>query len=429
MSTCKTFRIPKLGSEVSPQCGFLGTADPIATISCEEVELFVPWLSLASVAPSLLVERQFYVSANQLPVFKGNLSRFSVPLLWRVYVSVSFLVQTYIWGDRGFPKVPRTTLPAGLAVIAHRLAVRLGVRPLLVYASYALKNWRRIDTNKPISADNVTMLVHFNPSSEVERYCAEDWFVAIHVDIEHEARRLLCAMEEAEDSRMRGEKVELTLWLQDMSDSLARMRHTLSRMSERCGPDVYYQFVRPYLAGFTKLLVPSGVVYEGVNAYSGLPQHFDGQTGAQSSIMPALDRFLGIQHHSPDLSSHLGRMLNHHTPREHRRYVLAWAKRERFTDKALQWKNLEKDSSILEALQLVRYHAAMFRREHYILAITHIARPAHRMLGETNPVGTGGSKLIQSLMLHLEETLHPTERAVRMKEFREHFGQLLGRPV
>lgn len=394
-----------------------------------ELQRFSPWLNLAYITSDLLREAQFHSAAEQLPIFWGSLHGVPAPALWRVYVSVSFLVQSYIWGDPGFPKVPRTHLPPSLAVIAYRLGTHLGVRPLLVYASYALKNWRRINLSGPISAENVTMIDHFNPSSAHERYRAEDWFVAIHVEIEHEARRLLHAMEEAEDARLRGEHVELVLWLNDMSDSLARMRHTLSRMSERCSPDVYYQFVRPYLAGFTKALAPSGVVYEGVTPYRGLPQYFDGQTGAQSSIMPALDRFLAIPHHSQDLSSHLGRMLHYHTPREHKAYVLAWAKRERFGNKALQWKNLEKDSWVQEALQLVRFSAAMFRREHYILAITHIARPAHRMLGETNPLGTGGSKLIQSLFLHLEETLHPNERTVRMKEFRAYFSELLGRPV
>ena len=418
-----------LGAQEMPPCGFLGDEDPVFVIPDKEAERFSPWLTLAGVAPGLLEGRQFHALAAELPVFRGSLRGIPSPVLWRVFVSVSFLVQSYIWGDPGFPKVPRTHLPPGLAVIAYRLSTHLGVRPLLVYASYALKNWRRIDPGGPISAENVTMLDHFNSQSVVERYRAEDWFVAIHVEIEHEARRLLRAMEEAEDARLAGQVVELVLWLNDMSDSLSRMRHTLSRMSERCGPEVYYEFVRPYLSGFTKALIPSGVVYEGVNAYRGLPQYFDGQTGAQSSIMPALDRFLVIAHHSKDLSSHLGRMLHQHTPREHKAYVLAWAKRERFCDTTVRWKNLEKDSWVEDALRNVRLQAALFRREHYILAITHIARPAHRMFGETNPLGTGGSKLILSLFLHLEETLHPSERTERMKEFRQYFGELLGRPV
>jgi hypothetical protein len=109
--------------------------------------------------------------------------------------------------------------------------------------------------------------------------------------------------------------------------------------------------------------------------------------------------------------------------------VLAWAKYSRFADSQYTWEKLEAHSSIRDALVRLRFAAAMFRREHYILAITHIARPAHRMLGELNPIGTGGSKLIQSLFLHLEETLHPLERTERMEEFRSHFHELLGRPV
>ncbi len=424
-----TFPIPALAVQVGMPCGFLGLEDPVAELATHEATLFAPWSTLAAHAPELLEEGSFHAQADALPVFAGTLQNIPDPMLWRVFVSVGFLVQSYIWGDLGFPKKPRTHLPAGIAVLAHKLGVHFGVRPLLVYATYALKNWRRIYRSGPIIAENVTMLEHFNPKSQPERLIAEDWFVAIHVEIEHEASRLLHAMQEAEDARLRADAVELVLWLTDMTHSLERMRSILSRMSERCGPDIYYQFVRSYLSGCTKLLTPEGIIYEGVKHYGGVPQYFDGQTGAQSSIMPALDRFLCIPHHSRDLSSHLGRMLHYHTPRKHRAYVLAWSKRVRFANKATLWRVLEGDASVQEALRQMRLAAALFRREHYILAITHIARPAHRMLGETNPIGTGGSKLISSLLLHLEETVHPSERTERMSEFRTHFQELLGRPV
>ncbi len=429
MSTDTLPQIPTLAAQKFTNCGFLGLEDPMVALPDEAFLLFAPWITLAKVAPDLLEIGDFHHAVSRLPVFVGSLHSTPDPVLWRVFVSVSFLVQSYIWGDPGFPKKPRNKLPAGLAVLAYRLGHHFGVRPLLVYATYALKNWRRIDPHGQIVAENVTMLEHFNPKSDPERFAAEDWFVAIHVEIEHEARLLLAGMEAGEDARLGVRLVDLVIWLNNMSSSLERMRNSLSRMNERCTPDVYYQFIRPYLSGFTTSLVPEGVIYEGVKSYQNLPQYFDGQTGAQSSIMPALDRFLCVPHHSRDLSSHLGRMLHYHTPRSHRAYVLAWAKRSRFTDPDLVWKKLEHHSLVRDALVRLRFAAAMFRREHYILAITHIARPAHRMLGETNPIGTGGSKLIQSLFLHLEETLHPQDRTERMKEFRTYFQELLGRPV
>ncbi len=416
--------------------GFLDGHDPKGDDLPLTAPQFDPWWQLSRHIGEELIAGTFHAHAEALSVWKKSFRGVSDPTLWRLFVSVSFLVQAYVWGSTDFPKVPRTRLPAGLAVLAYKLGKHFGVRPLLIYATYALYNWRLIDVTKPVSPENVTMLVHFNapkgaPGGEpCSAFMAEDWFVAIHIAIEDQARHVLLSMEHAEASRVAGNIDALVMHLRTMTQSLREMTRILSRMSEHCTPEVYFRHVRPYLFGFTQRLIPEGVVYEGVKEYNEIPQYFDGQTGAQSSIMPALDRFLGISHTSPSLSDHLERMLRYHTPLAHRQYVRAWGAQSRRSPR-LDWFDVLECHHTVVATQLMclRHAMADFRAAHYMLAITHIARPAHAQLGITRPTGTGGSDLIPSLLCHLEETLHPSMRSTMMKHYSNQFQTALGRPL
>lgn len=65
-------------------------------------------------------------------------------------------------------------------------------------------------------------------------------------------------------------------------------------MGEKCDPYVYYHRVRAPMAGWrNNPALPNGLLYEGV---SEVPLQLYGETGAQSSVVPALDAALGIQH-------------------------------------------------------------------------------------------------------------------------------------
>jgi hypothetical protein len=69
------------------------------------------------------------------------------------------------------------------------------------------------------------------------------------------------------------------------------------RLPERCDPYICFRRVRPYIHGWqdNPALGP-GLIYEGVVETGGEPRAFRGQTGAQSSIVPAMDALLGIRH-------------------------------------------------------------------------------------------------------------------------------------
>ena len=74
--------------------------------------------------------------------------------------------------------------------------------------------------------------------------------------------------------------------------------------------------------------LPEGVIYEGVEAYGGRPQQFRGETGAQSSIVPALDAMLGVGHKEDALRTYLQEMRTYMPP-AHRAFIEALEERGR----------------------------------------------------------------------------------------------------
>ncbi len=412
--------------DVSAERGFLGLCDPLTEIPPEYCPRFAQWVALGESLPEHLRLGTYKASADALSAFKGKLHDVPSAVLWRLSIIMGFLVQSYVWEN--YPKSPRTELPVGLATLFYKLCKKLGVDHSFNYMMYAGKNWKRINAELPITADNVTMLTHFNPSTSRERFRAEDWFVAIHVDIESRAGALLAAVLSAEDARIAGDSATLVRELRVVETALYAMQATIERMNERCTPQVYYDHVRPYLSGFVR--VPEGVLFHGVRALKGIPQHSLGQTGAQSSIAPLLDRFLCVHHDQSDpkarkLSEHLDGMLRKHTPPAHRKFVLRFDDKERWMPEATTWDAWEsKSEDVRQALIATRLSLAEFRKSHFTLAVTHIVQPAIRV-GDHAPIGTGGTDLSSSLPKHLEETLHPSHRAQKMCEFREYFRSLL----
>ena len=130
-------------------------------------------------------------------------------------------------------------------------------------------------------------------------------------------------------------------------------------MPEKCDPFIYYNRVRPYIFGWkNNPATPNGVIYEGVEEYGGTPQLFRGETGAQSSIVPALDALLGVIHSNDPLKEYLDEM-RLYMPKEHRNLLNdldQWSENNRS-------KSIREDSSVELADEIIKeVHA--FRNKH-----------------------------------------------------------------
>lgn len=305
-------------------------------------------------------------------------------------VHYSFLVQSYVWGE---PEAP-AALPANLARPIWLLAKRLGQQPLLPYSGYVLDNWGLIDDEGGFTLDNVFMLQPFLGGED------EAWFVLIHVAIEARAGQLLEQFPKLMDAAEANDALTLHRSLARMCEVWDDINAIFDRMPDRCDPYIYFHRVRPWIHGWkdNPALGP-GLVYEGVAETHGEPQSFRGQTGSQSSIVPAVDAVLGLGHADDPLRRYLDE-LHIYRPPQHRRFI---------DDVRARSTVREAVSKLGDAALVERYNdcvekLARFRTRHLEYAATYINKQQRDHEGNAVDIGTGGTPFMKYLKKHRNET-------------------------
>lgn len=371
--------------QVELQHGFLPLTDPLKRLPLD----FAPWEELAIQLPKRLVGNSFRKQVEKLPDFP--IQKIKTPAEEeRAMLILSFLGHAYLWGC--LPKLAK--IPAELAKPWCALAQRLDRPPVLSYASYALHNWYRLDPEGPIELGNIALLQNFLGGID------EEWFVLVHVDIEEKAALALQMLIPAQEAAQRKQPDVLVACLKKIETSLENMCATLDRMPEHCDPYIYYNRVRPYIHGWkNNPALPHGLIYE--SCFDNQPQYFRGETGAQSSIIPALDLLFGIMHEEDELSVYLKEM-RLYMPRDHRDFLNFLAQqgaiRHYVSETAPRLPELRERYNQCIAL-IVR-----FRFTHLKYAALYIQKQSQQTSNNPNAVGTGGTPFMNYLSKHELET-------------------------
>ncbi|MCX7702074.1 MAG: indoleamine 2,3-dioxygenase [Gemmataceae bacterium] len=342
--------------------GFLPEPDPATHFPAGSELSFLD--ELGRDLPSLLQDPGFRQYARELtiPPWRDPVTAENLPYLRLYYVRLGFLASAYI---NQVPLPPETVLPRNIAVPLRHVCELLQRPPILSYDGYALYNWKRFRPDGPIALGNIDTIQNF-----VHMY-DEHWFILVHVEIEAIAADILRAIHEFQ---LGG---DLNLSLRTMADAVWRQVAVLKRIPEKMDPNLYFKTFRPYIRFF------ENVVYEGVDEK---PTSYRGETGAQSSIMPALVSFLKIPHRPSLLTDHLAEM-RRFMPVEHRALL---AEIESLPPvKPLAAK--EPFNELLEAM-------ATFREVHFGWAELYIHRHVQ------DPRGTGGTPYRQWLKQLIDET-------------------------
>ena len=371
---------------LSEERGFLPHVDPLLSLPAT----FSAWEEIAQKLPKYLAGMSLRRSVDALPQFPLDALK-SEAEIHRAMVMLSFIGHAYVFGEK--PTVER--IPEVLARPWYEVATKLGRPPVLSYESYALDNWQRIDPAGPIAIGNIALSQNFLGGLD------EEWFVIIHVDIEARAAEALKAIALGRRSVISGNEGDLTRALQELAASLEGMHSSLCRMVEYCDPFMYFHRVRPYIHGWkNNPALPNGLIYEGVSAYSGAGQFLRGETGAQSSIIPSLDGFLGVGHKDDPLKAYLMEM-RLYMPPQHRKFLEATENGPSTRDfVAACSANIELEKHYNSCVELVE----RFRSKHLEYAISYIAKQAQRDPSNPSQVGTGGTPFVQYLTKHRDET-------------------------
>lgn len=305
-------------------------------------------------------------------------------------VHYSFLVQAYVWGEA----TPPESLPANLARPMVAISDRLGQAPLLPYSGYVLDNWARLDKSAPVSLDNIYMYQNFAGGDD------ENWFVLVHVAIEAEAGVLLDNAARLVIAAKQGDGAEAERLLVEMNEAWERIYGHFARMGERCDPYIYFHRVRPYIHGWANnpALEQGGLIYEGVEKLGGKPQALRGQTGSQSSIVPAMDALFRVQHSDDPLRQFLDE-LHSYRPVQHRRFIEDLAAQTSLRS----FVEASGSQSLKDAFNACLNQSARFRTRHLEYAASYINKQMGSIAGNDPDVGTGGTPFMKYLKKHRDE--------------------------
>ncbi len=339
---------------------------------------------IAKNLPKILANNQIEDEVLNLETEK-DISNLSIDELERAMLLYSYIGHGYIWGGTSIEKV----IPKNISKTWYKISQKLDRPPILSYASYALNNWKLQDVNKPFDLENIRILQNFLGGMD------EDWFIMIHIAIEHEAKEILNNLK-----TYYLDKNEDQSYLENALVSIKKINQIMNRMPEKCDPFIYYNRVRPYIFGWkNNPAIPNGVIYEGVEEYGGNPQLFRGETGAQSSIVPALDALLGVTHSNDPLKEYLDEM-RLYMPKEHRNLLNdldQWSENNRS-------KSIREDSSVLLSDEIIK-EVHTFRNKHLEYARIYIHEQSLSNQNNSNVVGTGGTPFMKYLDKHLQETV------------------------
>ena len=353
-------------------------------------EMFDEIEDAAAMLPALISTGRLrhWLHALPIPDVPAFLETASEEQINVAMVRYSFLVQAYVWGESAAPGA----LPANLAIPYVALCDAMGLEPVMNYAAYVLDNWFLIDKSGPIALGNIAMDQHFAGGQD------ESWFVLVHVAIEAEAGRALALGVDLVRAADAGDATAVEAMLIEMNQVWDRINAIFDRMIERCDPYVYFNRVRPYINGWkNNPALPDGLIYEGVAKFGGKPRALRGQTGSQSSIVPAMDALYQVEHTNDELREFLAE-LHHYRPLKHRAFIEDMQAASHLREFARG-----QHSSLKDAFNACVEQVARFRTRHLEYAASYINKQASTEAGNDPDVGTGGTPFMKYLKKHRDE--------------------------
>ncbi|CAL3972605.1 hypothetical protein PZA11_004322 [Diplocarpon coronariae] len=271
---------------ISAEYGFLPAELPLERLPDP---YYNKWEAIVANLQCLILSKRLRGVIDQLPVLStAGLEHDSE---WRrAYSLLCFMAHGYIWGGDS----PSQRLPAAISVPLIHISAYLEVLPVATYAAVCLWNFKPLFQDEPVdNMENLATLTTFTGSID------ESWFYLISVAIEARGAPILPLMITAIQAARLNDTATVTACLRGFAERLDDLGSLLQRMHDSCDPQVFYNRIRPFLAGSKNMGeagLPDGVIYENGSGTENFRQ-YSGGSNAQSSIIQFFDIILGIEHH------------------------------------------------------------------------------------------------------------------------------------
>ncbi|KAF8176150.1 Indoleamine 2,3-dioxygenase [Mycena galopus ATCC 62051] len=267
---------------------------------------------------------------RQLPVIaisglirsETNLRRAHLVLAWTMHFYIHSLP----------PDVP-VVIPAPITIPLFQICTQLQLPPVLTYADTVLYNWTlKTPSNKPTPAlDNLQSQTLFTGTNDEQVF----YLTSARMELRGvEALELMRAtMDEAfvgDDLAMR----RITTFLTRLATVIDDLQTLLANVRDGCDPSVFYNAIRPWFRGADSDPAKRRWEFDGLDTDPSwtYPAELSGPSAGQSSLVHALDMFLGVDEfsHAPTgtgassaqtkKSAFLARM-QLYMPRHHRNFL------------------------------------------------------------------------------------------------------------
>lgn len=270
---------------ISPTHGFLPDVLPLTRLPDP---YYNKWEFIVANLQGLILSKRLRGVVDRLPVLSTIGLEHDAE--WRrAYSLLTFMAHGYIWGGDS----PSDRLPASITVPLLKVSEHLEVLPVATYASLCLWNFKKLFVDEPVdNLENLATLTTFTGSLD------ESWFYLVSVAIEGRGAPIIPLMLTAIAAARCDDAHMVTRCLQTFAERLDDLGTLLQRMNESCDPIIFYNRIRPFLAGSKNMAeagLPNGVIYEDESGH-GTYRQYSGGSNAQSSIIQFFDIVLGIDH-------------------------------------------------------------------------------------------------------------------------------------
>ncbi|KAF2503240.1 indoleamine 2,3-dioxygenase family protein [Lophium mytilinum] len=420
--------------DVSPSYGFLPDEIPLDFLPDT---YYAPWETIMRNLQALLLSKRLRGVVDILPVLSTDF--LVTEAEWRrAYVILGFLTHSYIWGG----DTPADRIPPPISVPFLETCRHLELPPVATYAGLALWNWKPIFPTEPVDVlENLATISTFTGSLD------ESWFYLVSVAIEARAGPIIPVMMDAIAAARRNDSTTVVECLRVFAERIDELGTLLTRMYENCDPHVFYNRIRPFLAGYKNMAdagLPNGVIFD-VGSGDETYVQYSGGSNAQSSVIQFFDIVLGIEHRPtgekrtsgsdsegamPAPSHHFINEMRRYMPGPHRRFLEHVASVTNIREyveshrsnralcvafdaclamlRALRDKHIQMVSRyIIVKSRESRSHSRSISPRHVAPKRTNLATTSHGGDGGGRLRGTGGTALIPFLKQARDETGEP----------------------
>ena len=333
---------------------------------------------------------------------------------------LTFILHFYV---QSIPPTDPVSIPRSITLPILRISKELDIPPILTYSDTVLYNWGF--KSKPESRDVIPKLDNIRSPTTFTRLVDEEEFLLCSARIELRAVEILGMMRVTMDEIFLGDATavrRVTEHLNVITVALSELKSLLLGVKKLCDPDIYYNEVRPWFRGEDSSNTKRKWVFEGIDEDPELrpPTELSGPSAGQSSIIHAIDIFIGVDHQAitPDQPSFMSRMQTY-MPKNHRLFLSHLKTNPRPLRAFVADRN---DEALMTAFNHAVIALKEFRDAHMIIASLFILGPARRAAKRkledaevgvkstprAPPKGTGGTDLVR----FLKDTRDQTKKTV-----------------